>query len=53
MIRQIGYYWVKFYNYIGEYILYFDGNTFQSYKGQQLPNDEIESYKLVKNESNR
>ncbi len=42
--REIGYYVVKFYNHEKKYILYFNGKGFESFKSEQLPHDEIESY---------
>ena len=42
MSRDIGYFWVKFYNYIDSRIMYWNGKRFEAFESDFV-NDEIES----------
>jgi len=41
------YYVVKFYNHSGRYIMYFNGKNFEGFKSERLPDDEIQTYRLI------
>lgn len=47
-----GYYKVKFYNYPKWFILFFNGEGFESFKSDCIPNDEIETYDLLDENGN-
>ena len=37
-----GYYCVRFYNHRGQYIMYFNGERFESFPSERMPHDEID-----------
>ena len=43
-----GYYKVKFFNYSEFWILYWNGEHWESFKSDETPNDEIESVEYFK-----
>lgn len=44
---EVGYYWVKIYNHDQVFIMKFNGNTWETFKSDKIPDDEIESYELI------